>query len=109
MEHVWAAFCAVAATRPNNGFGLLPISYAEIAAWDALTGALLTPWEVSLVRRIDTAVLPILNAKKGAEDAEVEVDANDEVGVKSVFANLKSRARGVFGKKPVNDPAQTKA
>jgi len=104
LEHVWNGFCAVAGTRGNNGFGLNPITFCEIAAWDALTGARLTPWEVELIKRVDSAVLPILNTKDS--DREQEPDtvaaADDIAGVRSVMSILKARAKAVYGKKPAN-------
>ncbi|MBP2495381.1 hypothetical protein ABID82_002286 [Methylobacterium sp. PvP062] len=109
LEHVWNWFCAVAATRGNNGFGLLPISYGEIAAWAALSRAEPTPWEISLIREIDAAVLAILNAKKDDREPEIEVAADDIAGVRTVMGALKARSRAVFGKKAANDPAKRPA
>lgn len=53
-----------------------------------------------MLKRMDLALLAAKNAAPAAADEpEVEVAADDEVGVKGIFAGLKSRANGVFGKK----------
>jgi hypothetical protein len=110
LEHVWNWFCAVAATRSNNGFGLLPISFGELAAWSRLSCAEPTPWEISLIRRIDMAVLPILNAKDKGDDKEPDTvaAADDIAGVRNVMSILKARAKAVYGKKSANDSARHK-
>lgn len=86
--------------RTSNGFGLNPLSFAEIQAWAALTGADPTPWEVSLLKRLDGVTLA--NQKnisiKGEDEPEVEVAIDDTEGVKSVFESLKARAAAKFGK-----------
>lgn len=57
LEHIWAWFCELNSARTSNGFGANPITYSEIAAWSALTLNVPTPWEVSLLKRIDRAFL----------------------------------------------------
>lgn len=55
--YLWAWFVELSAARSGNGFGENPIGYTEIAAWAALTGRDLTPWEVSVLRRLDAVTL----------------------------------------------------
>lgn len=60
-----------------------PITYREIAAYQGLTFASLTAWEVRLIRRIDTAVRALLNRPKNAG-----VDAKDGKSVKAILRGL---------------------
>lgn len=57
VEHLWLWFCDLSSARTGSGFGANPISYVEIAAWARLTGNDPTPWEVSVLRRMDIAAL----------------------------------------------------
>lgn len=53
-----------------------------------------TPWETSVLRRMDAAMLSVLNKQSsGGKD----ISAADTAGVKSLFAGLKARAAEVFG------------
>jgi len=45
------------AARSNNGFGANPISYSELEAYSRLTRRALGPWEVKMLRRIDSIFL----------------------------------------------------
>lgn len=96
MEHVWRWFCEIAGARTSNGFGANPISYGEIAAWASLTGQDVSPWEARLLRRVDAAVLNVLNSKdKPEEDAPlIECQADDAVAVKSLMRGLQLRSGG---------------
>lgn len=54
----WAAFLALHATRGGGGMGgVNAITYTELAAYMAITGATLTPLDVTLVRAADDAFL----------------------------------------------------
>lgn len=61
---------------------------------------MLTPWEVGLIRQIDSAVLPILNNKKEQQEPENVVEATDASGVKGLMGLLKAKAHAVFAKEP---------
>lgn len=54
---VWGYFCELGAARGSSGFGPASISFTEIQAWSSLMGVQLTPWEVSMIRRLDVAFL----------------------------------------------------
>lgn len=56
-SHVWEWFWDLSAARGANGFGLNPISFADLAAWAAMTGAEPTEWEVAAIREMDRAFL----------------------------------------------------
>jgi len=42
-----------------------PISYTEIEAFNRLTHANLSAWDIALIRRLDLAVMAVLNPPKG--------------------------------------------
>jgi hypothetical protein len=68
VEHLWHWFCDLSAVRTGSGFGANPIGYGEIEAWARLTGNDPTPWEVSVLRRMDIAALEKF-AKKAPKTA----------------------------------------
>lgn len=61
-EHlIFGWFGELAAARGSSGFGANPISFAELAAWAHLTDRAPTPFEISLLRRIDSAFLAVMS------------------------------------------------
>ena len=64
LEHVWIWFLELTAARGSNGFGPNPISYAELQAWSLLTKQNPTPWEISLLKRLDKHYLIIMAKEK---------------------------------------------
>ncbi|MFO1126375.1 MAG: hypothetical protein U1E25_14600 [Methylocystis sp.] len=83
----------MSAARSSNGFGLNPIAFIDIAAWSQLTRAAPTPWEISLILRIDRAVLPILNRPR---EEQTSISVKDVDGVSALFAGMRARAAEVF-------------
>lgn len=76
LEYIWGWFVELHNTR-QSGFSANPISYQEIESFCRLTGALIPPWELSVIRRIDREVLGIFNKTGGhkqpaADAADVE-------------------------------------
>lgn len=57
MAYLWNAFARLHAARGSSGFGPAPISFSEIAAFDTLTAANLTAWEVEAIRALDDEYL----------------------------------------------------
>jgi hypothetical protein len=94
LGYLWVWFCELSSARSSNGYGLNPITFPEIYAWTRLMGVRPTPWETSVLRRMDAAVLSVLNKQSGSEK---DVSAKDAAGVKSLFVGLKARAAEVFG------------
>lgn len=87
MEPVWQAFLDLMGTR-QIGMAVGPITYAEIAAYDALTLAGLGPWEVKLIRRLDQT----LTAKKAPpkrDDGQIPMTDTKAVG--SLLRGLKAK------------------
>lgn len=91
LEHLWEWFAELAAARTGNGFGPNPISYAEIASWAALRCAAPSAWEVSLLRRMDSAWL-MASRPPDKNDPVRQVAADNVSGVSGLFAGLKARA-----------------
>jgi hypothetical protein len=55
--HVWQLFLELHGTRTSNGFGLNPISYTEIDAYNRLYGYDVSPEELYLLKVADSAAL----------------------------------------------------
>ena len=100
LEQVWRWYCELGSARTSNGFGLNPLSYTEIKAYADLTGVRMTPWEITLLKRLDTVTLKGQKTNPSLDEAEPEFEASvDDVdAVKGIFASLKARAAQVFGK-----------
>ena len=67
-----------------------PIGFAEIEAFNRVTLAGLSVWDVRLIRRIDTAVLAVL---AGGAAKPTEFAVTDTAGIKSLFRGLASQRR----------------
>ncbi len=55
-ESIWSAFAQLGRSRPR-GLGVGGIAFAEIEAWQRLTGVRLSPWELDVLTEIDARVL----------------------------------------------------
>lgn len=56
-RHIWDYFIELCGARGSNGFGVNPISYAEIKSWSDLTGIITTPTEVAAIKQLDAIFL----------------------------------------------------
>lgn len=56
-EYLWEWFQELSSGRGNNGFGVLPLSWADMAAWARMTGNQPEPWETMILRSMDGAFL----------------------------------------------------
>lgn len=54
-EYLWNWFITLNTTRGNTGFGPAQFTFAEMAAWAALTGNRPEPWEVMILKALDAA------------------------------------------------------
>lgn len=50
---VWQAFIRMSARRGSAGFGPAPIGWGDIETYQRLTGAQLSPWDVSMIEMLD--------------------------------------------------------
>jgi hypothetical protein len=90
----------LSSARTSNGFGLNPLPFCEIEAWARLSGVEPTPWEVSLLKRLDMVTLANHRSNTTDRDGEPEFEAaaDDIAGVRAVLSDLKARAKAKFGK-----------
>jgi len=68
VAHLWRWFVDLHSARGSSGYGPNPIPYAEIAAWASLTGWPPSPWEVAIIRRIDTVFLKVAAQNRADSD-----------------------------------------
>lgn len=66
LEYLWNWFLELHRARGSNGYGPDSLSYTEILAWSTLTGRIIEPWEVQILKDIDTSYL--INASEAATD-----------------------------------------
>lgn len=63
LTYLWKWFLELDAARGSNGFGLNPLSYAEIKAWADLLGHKPQSWEIKAIKRFDSVRIRITNEK----------------------------------------------
>jgi hypothetical protein len=101
LAHVWVAFADLTSTR-QVGFGMGPITYQEIGAYQANALNRLRAWDVRLIRRIDDAVMAVVAAKTGPEAARTiepnVVPATNVKAVKAMMMDLVTRNNARFAK-----------
>lgn len=56
-EELWRVFSELHSCRGNNGFGPSRITYADIDAFQRVSGVKLSTWEMSAILRADAAFL----------------------------------------------------
>ena len=62
-EHLWPIFLELHSARSSNGFGLNPLSFVELDAYQRVTGIELLPEEVSLLRLADEVSRQVLQVE----------------------------------------------
>jgi len=68
LQGVWFAFLELHNARPEGAMGPGRISYEGIKAWMECTGQTLSPWAVSLIKRLDNVWLKTNNeARKSTQ------------------------------------------
>lgn len=50
---LWQDFLQLHGSRGSTGWGPMRITFADMQAWQVLTGSMLKPWEVDLIRKAD--------------------------------------------------------
>ena len=70
LTFVWTTFWELSAARGSNGFGLDPIRWTDLHAWQQLTRTQLAPWEVRAVLAIDRVFRQVMGAKDGDRPRE---------------------------------------
>lgn len=69
MQYVWSWFIELHNARTSNGFGLNPITYADIKAYFDLYDIVPQDWQVQLIKQLDNVALNAF-AKQQKEEAE---------------------------------------
>lgn len=64
LWYLWEWYGELGTRRQSHGMGVNPISFAEIGHWARLTDRDPTPWEVSVLLRLDNAQLATLREAK---------------------------------------------
>jgi len=68
LAYLWGFFLDLSRQRTNNGFGVLPLQYADIYAWTRLNEQPLDRWELDAILRLDGAYLASANKPKKVSD-----------------------------------------
>lgn len=92
FEYLYEDYANLSGTR-DVGMASGPINYREIVAYQQATHAFLTAWDVSVIRRIDTAVRALQAGSSGASGEPQAIPITDA-------ASIRARLRGMSGKKP---------
>ena len=86
---MWEWFADLSRRRTFGAAAPNPITFAEIEAWARLSGHEPTPFEVSLLTRLDDALLSKPAEKKPA----MTVDASDGAAVGALLKGFKQHGR----------------
>jgi hypothetical protein len=57
LAYIWVAYHRVRKRKGGNGFGVVPIEWTDIDAFNRLSGLDLAPWEVAMLERLDDVFL----------------------------------------------------
>lgn len=68
--YLWEWFCELSSGRGNNGFGPLPLSWADMDAWARLTGNCPEPWETAILRSMDGVFLAVCHEEQAKKNPE---------------------------------------
>lgn len=64
LGYLWSMFTELHSARNSNGTSPHGITFLEIGAYCALTGYNVRPWEVEVLRKLDTAWLASWNDER---------------------------------------------
>nr|WP_223566941.1 hypothetical protein [Agrobacterium tumefaciens] len=87
--HIWEWFVELHNSR-QSGFAANPIAYQEIESFCRMTGAIISPWELSVIRRMDQAVLAVFN-KSGRKPEKEPTDSDAAATKQSIRGAMKHR------------------
>lgn len=66
-EPLWLDFLALHGSRGSTMSGAARISFADIDAYQRVSGTVLQPWEVDAIRGADSAYLSVQAEQRGAD------------------------------------------
>ena len=90
IAHIWQWFVDLDASRASGGFGPSPITYSDIAAYQAVTREVIEPWEARAIRSIDDAILSA-SAKKASANGGTVASASDPAAVAALMTTMKGK------------------
>ena len=61
LEPIWSAFISLSNSRNPSMSGVSPITFEQIKAWSDLTGNVLKPFDVELIKKLDLLYMRIMN------------------------------------------------
>ncbi len=56
VHYLWVWFWELNDSRTSNGFGMNPVSYLEIQAWNELSMNWIHPWETKTIKKMDAVL-----------------------------------------------------
>jgi hypothetical protein len=71
LEWIFSTFLDLSSSRGSNGYTANRLTYSEIGAWCDLAGISLDPWEVDVLRKLDTVYMKAFHAgprRTGTQD-----------------------------------------
>lgn len=60
LTYLWNIFTRLSARRGNNGFGPSLVTYADLMAFQMVTGFALSAWEVEMIEMLDGIYLSVV-------------------------------------------------
>lgn len=89
LRHLWWCYSQLVGTR-SVGPVIAPISYLEIEAFNRVTCAALTPWDVRVIRRIDDHARAVA---LGDANPTSQISAKDGRGVAGMLRGIAQRKK----------------
>lgn len=89
LAYIWDWFVELHNTR-QSGFSANPINFQEIESFCRMSGALIPYWELSVIRKIDSVVLSVIN-KTGAHVRSEATEADVADAKHRIRASAKTR------------------
>lgn len=76
LTYLWELYFEIAAARGGNGFGMNPVGWHDLDAWQRVTGTRLTPFERGTLLEIDR--LYLVDAAEEMKRRRAEKEAKRE-------------------------------
>ena len=68
IMYLWEWFLQLNAARPSNGMAISSIPYSEIQAWSTLMNITISPFEISVIKTLDSIFITHINKKSDKDD-----------------------------------------
>lgn len=67
VMYLWEWFLQLNAARQNNGMAISPLSYSEILAWVTLMQVKISPFEITVIKALDSLFINHINSQNKEE------------------------------------------